>query len=294
MSRETLDPAVGPRVRALRQERGLSLRVLGEQVGVSAATLSQIETGKSAVRPARVVELAEALGVEPGALAPGVDAEGRTPDESIEERYRRWRVFAPLEIDPALRAALQCFTATGYHGASVRDIARRANLSVPGLYHYYPSKQAMLGALFELGMSELLARTAAAREEGRDPAERFVRLIEALALYHAYRADLSFLGSSEMRALAPRDRRQHARVRTQQQEMVDDEVEAAVAAGLFRSASPHAASRAAVSMCMAVANWYRPHGPLSPEAVARQYVGYCLGVVECDPAVSHRVQTMDY
>jgi AcrR family transcriptional regulator/transcriptional regulator with XRE-family HTH domain len=277
---------LGSRVRGLRQEQGLSLRGLAERVGVSAATLSQLETGKSAVRPARVVELARALGVEPEALSPGF---GQEPAEgALGGGVDDWRVFEPLEIDPALRAALQCFTATGYHGASVRDIAKRAGLSVPGLYHYYPSKQAMLGAIFDLGMTELLARTRAARDEGEGPLERFCLVVEALTLFHAYRPALSFLGTSEMRALSQRDRRQHARVRTQQQEMVDEEVELGVESGVFRTTQPHEASRAVVTMCVAVANWYRLGGPHTPEDVARQYVGFSLGIVGGDPAAIAR------
>ena len=38
---------VGPRLRARREERGVSLRELARRLGVSPSALSQIETGKS-------------------------------------------------------------------------------------------------------------------------------------------------------------------------------------------------------------------------------------------------------
>src|SRR3954466_4581283 len=40
-------PAVGDRVRALREAMGLSLRDLGERAGVSAPMLSQVERGET-------------------------------------------------------------------------------------------------------------------------------------------------------------------------------------------------------------------------------------------------------
>lgn len=271
----------GEALRELRRERGLSLRQLGEKAGVSAATLSQLETGKTALTTARALSLAVALDVDPRRIHPDLSADGRRGSDPAGPL--EWRVFPPVQLDVALRGALQCFTETGFHGSSVRDIARRAGLSVPGLYHYYPGKQAMLSALFEIGMSDLLLRSRAARAEGRDARERFVRLVEALALYHAHRPELSFIGTTEIRALPTRDRRRHTGIRSEQQHMVDDEVEIGVQEGIFSTREPHAASRAVVSMCVGIANWYRPGGLYTPEQIAAQYVDFSLGLVRAQP-----------
>lgn len=48
-----------------------------------------------------------------------------------------------------LDAALRAFAARGYDGASVRDIAGEAGVAPGLLYHYFPSKEAVLQALFE-------------------------------------------------------------------------------------------------------------------------------------------------
>ena len=58
----------------------------------------------------------------------------------------------PSPDDPRsqlLDAALRAFADHGYEGASVRDIAARAQVAPGLLYHYFPSKQALLLALFE-------------------------------------------------------------------------------------------------------------------------------------------------
>lgn len=46
-------------------------------------------------------------------------------------------------------AALSVFSRHGYESATVRDIAVEARVSAGLLYHYFPSKQAVLQALFE-------------------------------------------------------------------------------------------------------------------------------------------------
>ena len=74
------------------------------------------------------------------------------PGEGLEEAGtdgEDWREFRPLDLDPVLEAALEAFVEVGYHGATVRDIARRCGLSVPGMYHHYLTKQQMLVTLLD-------------------------------------------------------------------------------------------------------------------------------------------------
>ena len=113
-----------------------------------------------------------------------------------------WRVFLLL-VGPVLGAALDVFVEMGYHGASVRDIARRRPLRAR---HLPPlrTKQEMLTTILDLRMEDLLWRSRAAQDEGGgDPVRRFELLIECLVLYHTYRRDLAFMGASEMRNLDP-------------------------------------------------------------------------------------------
>jgi transcriptional regulator with XRE-family HTH domain len=61
--------AFGPTIRLLRQAKGISLREMARQLGVSPAFLSQIEAGRQHKIPrARIVQVAEMLGVSEGYL----------------------------------------------------------------------------------------------------------------------------------------------------------------------------------------------------------------------------------
>lgn len=295
MATDSMRPAaatLGAQVRAARAAKGISLRKLSRTLGVSPATLSQIENGRTGLSVFRLRRIADALGLTVPQILDVVVGHDAPPvptapvaagvllqDDATGSALLNWREYAPLEFDPVLRAALEEILEIGYHGATVRGIAARCALSVSGIYHYYSSKQQMLLTILDLAMTELLMRARAARAEGRDPVERFSLLIEHLALFHTHRRQLGFVGASEMRSLDADNRRKIAEMRTTQQRMVDQEVEAAVREGRFRDDHPHDAARALVTMCTALANWWRPTGSLSPEQTAKQYVGFALDLM---------------
>jgi AcrR family transcriptional regulator len=47
--------------------------------------------------------------------------------------------------------ALAAFAELGYHGVSIRDIAKRSGMSLSALYYHYASKYDLLVALLEKG-----------------------------------------------------------------------------------------------------------------------------------------------
>ncbi len=281
---------LGHTLRELRRTRALTLRQLAGLMGVSPATLSSIENGRTGVSSERVSVMAEILEVPVERVFAGSTTHGPDPRSPLGPGpptgrpvpdLDDWRSFPPLVLDVALAGALSAFLEFGYHGATMRIIAERANLSVPGLYHYYASKQEMLVALLDLTMSDLGARTQAAMAEGTDAVERFALIVECLALYHTHRRELAFVGASEMRSLAPEARARVAAVRRDEQRLVDVEVEEAARSGAFATTQPHEAARAVVTMCTALAQWYRGHGPTTAEHIAEQYVDFALDLVRC-------------
>ncbi len=284
------EPAIGAAIRRLRTSRGVSLRALAAGLGVSPATLSAVENGHTGVSAVRVAAIADLLGVpvarvfDPdGRVGPGpgvLVGAGAGPDAVPPAADPGdWRRYGPLELDPALTAALATFVELGYHGSTIRTIAAHAGLSVSGLYHYYESKYDMLVALLDRTMVDLDARMRAARSAGAGPLDRVAALVECLALFHSHRRAMAFLGASEMRSLRPEDYLRVAAVRRAQQQAVDEEVAAAVDAGLLAVADPGTAARAVVTLCTAIPQWYRPGGATAPEELAGQYVGFALALL---------------
>jgi len=48
-----------------------------------------------------------------------------------------------------LRTALEVFSREGYRGTSLREVARASGLSLPGLMHYFDSKEDLLAAILQ-------------------------------------------------------------------------------------------------------------------------------------------------
>ena len=280
--------SLGAALRRARRRAGLTLNELAVEVGVSQATLSRAETGRGRLTAERLRLCAGALGVQvEDLLRQDSDEMFEIADDfSIGIRglfspgaAGAWRHYDDLELPPAMSAALDSFLELGYHGTSVRDIARLANLSVPGLYHHYPSKHSLLVAVMEMLMDDFHARCVAARADGADTMQRFTLLVECFALFHSYRRELAFIGASEMRSLEEPDRRRIAEVRNSCQRMVDEEVRAMAEENLIDGTFSEDASRAVVTMLVGIANWYNIKGPLTPEEIARRYVAHSSAIV---------------
>jgi AcrR family transcriptional regulator len=195
-----------------------------------------------------------------------------------------WRSYGPLELPPILRHALEAFVEHGYHATSVRDISRRLGQTVPAIYYHYENKQALLVALLRRSMDDVLSRCRSAAEEaGEDPVRRFASLVECVVLYIAHRRQLAFL-DAEMRSLEPKARVAYAAHRDELEMLVREAVTDAVAQHRFTTGYPTQAARAVLTMCLGVATWYRPTGPLPPDELAQQYVGFALGLVGNRPS----------
>ena len=283
---------IGQQIRSCRSDRGISLRSLACSLGVSPATLSNVERGKVGLNVSRLKTIARLLDIETvemlgakstkvtgGRNTKGCDFAAFSFGSPRPAAIRNWRHYAPLELDSVLSAALREIQRSGYHGTSVREIAKAAGLSVSGMYHHYTSKQEMLYNLLHIGTSELLERSDAACRDGRTPSERFCNLIEHLALWHCYRRAIGFVGASEMRSLDPENSGEIVDMRRRQQELINREVDAAVRSGRFSAKNPRGAARAMVTMCVAISTWYDPQGPHSPETIAAQYVDIAMGAM---------------
>ncbi|MGY8632282.1 TetR/AcrR family transcriptional regulator [Bradyrhizobium sp. 14AA] len=75
-----------------------------------------------------------------------------------------------------LGAAIRCFIRDGFRGASTTDICTEAGISPGHLYHYFPSKEAIIEAMIDLGLAHA--------------AERFEKILAADDVIEALLADI--------------------------------------------------------------------------------------------------------
>jgi AcrR family transcriptional regulator/transcriptional regulator with XRE-family HTH domain len=277
--------ALGASVRCARHSRDWSVRQLATAIGVSAATVSAIENGRTAVTVDRLERISHALGTSAAALLgqrqyPGPTVRSSSSPAGSPASGRDWRLFPPLVVDPVLAAAIGVFVERGYHGATMRVIAGRAGISVAGVYHYYASKQDLLVSILDLTMSELDWRLSDSIQACDDPLVAVRMLTRALALFHTLRPELAFIGSSEMRSLEGHARRRIAKRRRAVQHLFDHQIQRAAELGLVHTSRPLETARAIASMCTALPQWFNPRGPTSPDEIAVHYADLALRMIE--------------
>lgn len=179
-----------------------------------------------------------------------------------------------------IAAAVANFQACGYHGTSIRDIARDAGMTPASIYHHFPSKQHILQHIMEAVMKEVISQTHAALiRAGNTPAEQLDALMRAWALFHTRRRAEALICASEIRSLDDVGHRIVVALRDQQEQMFREIIERGVAEGSFTIPYPREAARAIINMGYSIASWYRPDGSLSPNEIAERYAALALGTV---------------
>lgn len=163
--------------------------------------------------------------------------------------------------DRILDRAVQAFARIGFPSASMSELADACGTSKAALYHYYPSKQAMLYDALDRYTTGLAAQVAQIRARGLAPRDELAETVRALmhtyAGSHSYHAallhDVKFL-----------DAPQAATIRAQERAVVD-----AIADTIAR-AYPQRYPDARKPMTMALLGminftfaWLRPDGPMS-------------------------------
>jgi transcriptional regulator with XRE-family HTH domain len=116
-ARPPLEEDVGPRLRAHREQRGLSLRELARRLGVSPSAISQIETGKSRPSVSTLYSIVSELGMSLdelfGAQKPAPPASAPTPatptrrpsrgQKQVERHVERADSRATIDLESGVR-----------------------------------------------------------------------------------------------------------------------------------------------------------------------------------------------
>jgi AcrR family transcriptional regulator len=177
-------------------------------------------------------------------------------------------------------AALQLFWERGYHGTSVRQIARAAETAVANVYHYFPRKLDILYEIIDGAQTALQRSTQAAVEAAaEDPVSQLMAVVSAHVRFHVEFQRESFIGNSEMRSLPPALVRRYVDKRDAQQAMFARPLAAGIESGVFRVSYPRETVLGMVTMCTSVALWYRPDGDLAPDEIVEHFTQLVLQMV---------------
>jgi AcrR family transcriptional regulator len=116
--------------------------------------------------------------------------------------------------DTILLNAVKAFSRVGYPSASMAELALACGTSKAGLYHYYPSKEALLFDCLERYTSKLSELATSVATHTQQPKERIRSLIEAFLIeystsrdFHvALLHDVKFLSEAQQNTIKQQER----------------------------------------------------------------------------------------
>jgi AcrR family transcriptional regulator len=180
-------------------------------------------------------------------------------------------------------AAVELFAQRGYHATSMRAIASAARVQPAAIYHWYPSKEAILVRLQDDFMERLTERVVAAMDEHDRPALRLAAAVREHVVFHGHHTRAAFVTDSEIRALTQSRRDALIEKRDTYQAMFSDMIQDGIRDGSLRTSDAHVATYAILLQCTGVALWFDPRGPLRIEQVAELHVELVLGSLQASP-----------
>jgi AcrR family transcriptional regulator len=183
------------------------------------------------------------------------------------ERRPRGRPRLTIDRDAVADAVAELFAEGGYEAVSIVDTAEKLSVSRATLYRTVPTKEDLLGILFERSTQELTERAKAALREFDDPAEQLTQMIrlqaDAAVQMRSYMPVFFGGGSLPPDVFA----RWHSWSR-QFEKLWVKVVEANMRAGYLDEGDPRVTARLILGMIIWVSRWYRPSEKITPAEIA--------------------------
>ena len=183
------------------------------------------------------------------------------------------------------QAGIKLFKERGYHGTSMRALARAVGIEAASIYHHFASKQDLLVHILDRTMEDLLAGLDAALATGGSHEHRLRAATRFHVLFHVERQDEAFISHSELRSLTAPNRRRNDAARDRYEGTLRDFLRSGVDIGAFQILDVPLMAIAILTLCSGVADWFATQGRLGAEEVADAYSDMVLQLV-CRPSAS--------
>ena len=184
---------------------------------------------------------------------------------------------APPRAVEILRAASRLFATRGFAETSMRDIAAATGLSKATLYHYFPSKDAILRPLVMGTIKSIHERALACADPGAPAPERLRAFMEeSAAFFEEFR--WAWIAGSDLFWSDPKpaQRRERLRWRDGYEHHLRGILADGVAQGGLHVPDVAMAGRLVLSCLNWLPRWFKPDGPLSARAIAGQFCDQLL------------------
>lgn len=167
-----------------------------------------------------------------------------------------------------MEVATRLFREKGYAATSIRELARGMDLETASLYHYMERKDQLL---FEISGGSLREEFEAVKPiagSSLESPEKLRRMIRAHASVVLEHPDRHAVMLTESRLLSRPDRDKIIELRDRYEDLFESAISEAQDAEVMRDDfPPHLLKLALLNLLNWSIFWYRPDGPLDPEAL---------------------------
>lgn len=173
-----------------------------------------------------------------------------------------------LDIDPdaVADAVAELFAEGGLEAVSILDTAEKLSVSRATLYRTVPTKEHLIGILFERSTGELTRNARASVKEIDDPAEKLLSLVrlQVDAAIRMRRYMPVFFGGGD---LPPEVFERWHKWSREYEKIWVSVVKENMETGVLADAEPVITARLLLGSCIWVSRWYRPKDKFSPEEI---------------------------
>jgi TetR/AcrR family transcriptional regulator, cholesterol catabolism regulator len=190
------------------------------------------------------------------------------PEETGDSRRRvNWQVRREAIIDTSARV----FAQRGYHATGITELCVANDLGKGALYHYIGSKEALLAAIHDRVMDEVMLGADRVAAAAGSPSQQLAMLgDELLDVIHRYPHHV-WVFLHEFPALTGERAAQFRERRRDYERRVEAVLQAGVDTGEFRDVQPRLTALAWLGMHNYTYLWLKTGGPMSARDVAKPF-----------------------
>ena len=170
-----------------------------------------------------------------------------------------------------LKVAAECFNQKGFSGTSLKDVAKKLNITDAALYYYVKNKEELVNLCYVRALDLGQAALDRAIDEGNTPVER-LELFIRYQLAEVCGEDGPVAVMSEIPALNEEHREYVLARATKHSKRITRLIKAGIKDGTMSSPNPIASCDAILGALNWVPKWYKPDSKLSYEEIADAFV----------------------
>jgi AcrR family transcriptional regulator len=194
-------------------------------------------------------------------------------------RRANWAPRREAIIDTSARV----FAQRGYHATGINELCTANDLGKGALYHYIGSKEALLAAIHDRVMDEVMVGANRVADAGGSPSEQLAMLgDELLHVIHRY-PDHVWVFLHEFPALTGERADQFRTRRREYERRVEAVIQAGVDTGEFRDVDARVTALAWLGMHNYTYLWLKAGGPLSARDVAQPFADIFMHGISTQP-----------